>query len=76
MTPAPTSAPGGFELADISVPVLLLHRRQDKFVPFSHGQRPAAQIPGGEAWPADTGGHLTLAAHRAGEVHAWLPEHL
>ena len=26
--------PWGFELADISVPVLLLHGRQDTFVPF------------------------------------------
>ena len=42
--------PWGFELADISVPVLLLHGRQDKFVP-SHmamspptsGQGPAAR---------------------------------
>ena len=66
----------GFELSDISVPVLLLHGRQDKFVPFSHGQWLAAHIPGAEAWLTDTDGHLTLVAHRVGEVHAWLSEHL
>jgi pimeloyl-ACP methyl ester carboxylesterase len=30
--------PWGFELADISVPVMLVHGKQDKFVPIAHGQ--------------------------------------
>jgi pimeloyl-ACP methyl ester carboxylesterase len=67
--------PWGFELADISVPVLL-HGRQDKFVPFGHGQWLAAHIPGAEARLTDNDGHLTLLEHRVGEVHAWLSERL
>jgi pimeloyl-ACP methyl ester carboxylesterase len=68
--------PWGFELADITVPVLLLHGRQDKFVPFGHGQWLATHIPGVEARLLDNDGHLTLAEHRIGEVHAWLSERL
>lgn len=68
--------PWGFELADISVPVLLLHGRQDQFVPFGHGQWLAAHIPGVEARLLDGDGHLTLLEHRVGEVHAWLSERL
>jgi pimeloyl-ACP methyl ester carboxylesterase len=64
--------PWGFEVADISVPVLLLHGRQDKFVPFAHGQWLATHIPGVEARLLDDDGHLTLQEYRVGEVHSWL----
>lgn len=37
--------PWGFDLAGIAVPVLLLHGRQDQFVPVGHGEWPAAHIP-------------------------------
>jgi pimeloyl-ACP methyl ester carboxylesterase len=68
--------PWRFELADITVPVLLLHGRQDKFVPFGHGQWLATHIPGVEARLLDNDGHLTLVEHRIGEVHAWLSQRL
>jgi pimeloyl-ACP methyl ester carboxylesterase len=70
--------PWGFELAGITVPVLLLHGRQDNFVPFGHGQWLAAHIPGVEARLLDNDGHLTLtlAEHRIGDVHAWLSQRL
>src|SRR6201996_5697008 len=68
--------PWGFDLADITVPVLLLHGRQDMFVPCSHGEWLAAHIPGVEARLLDDDGHLTLMKDRVPEVHAWLSEHL
>jgi len=69
-------APWGFELTQISVPVLLLHSRHDQFVPFGHGQWLAAHIPGVEARLLDDDGHLTLLQHRIPEMHAWLSDRL
>ena len=63
--------PWGFEVAQISVPVLLLHGGQDKAVPFSHGQWLASHIPGVEAWFFHDEGHALRENHIA-DVHAWL----
>jgi pimeloyl-ACP methyl ester carboxylesterase len=68
--------PWGFEVGQIRVPVLLMHGRRDKSVPFSHGQWLAAHIPGVEARMFDNEGHGTLRENHIGEVHAWLAEHL
>ena len=68
--------PWGFDVADIALPVLLLHGTDDKFVPFGHGEWLAAHIPGVEARLLDGDGHLTLLENRIPEVHAWLSDRL
>ena len=68
--------PWGFDPASISVPVLLMHGREDQFVPFGHGEWLAARIPGVEARLFDHDGHLTLLSNRVGEVHSWLMRHI
>lgn len=66
--------PWGFELGAIRTQVLLLHGRQDRFVPFTHGEWLARAIPGVEARLTDDDGHLTLTTHHLDEVHDWLLE--
>jgi pimeloyl-ACP methyl ester carboxylesterase len=65
--------PWGFDPAQISVPVLLLHGRRDEAVPFGHAQWLDARIPGVEARFYDHEGH-GLRDNHIGEVHAWLAE--
>lgn len=62
----------GFELASISVPVMIMHGRQDRFVPVAHGEWLAAHVPGVDARILDNDGHLTLLQNRIPEVHSWL----
>jgi pimeloyl-ACP methyl ester carboxylesterase len=69
-------SPWGFSVADITVPVLVMHGREDRFVPFGHGEWLAAHIPGAEARLLDHEGHLTMIGSRLGEAHAWLLSHL
>lgn len=64
----------GFELSSIAVPVQLWHGRNDKFVPFQHGEWLARQIPGVDAQLTDTDGHLTLLS-RLRAIHGWLASH-
>jgi pimeloyl-ACP methyl ester carboxylesterase len=66
----------GFELGSIRTPVLLLHGRQDRFVPVGHGEWLAREIPGIEAKLSDEDGHLSLGQTHLAEVHEWLLERL
>jgi pimeloyl-ACP methyl ester carboxylesterase len=66
--------PFGFLPSDIRVPVLVVHGRQDRFVPVAHGEWLAGAIPGAEAWIEDEEAHFTLLERRVPEVHAWLLE--
>jgi pimeloyl-ACP methyl ester carboxylesterase len=67
--------PWGFELESIRTPVLLHHGRDDRFVPFGHGEWLARHIPGVEAVLTDDDGHLTLIANHLESIHAWLLGH-
>jgi pimeloyl-ACP methyl ester carboxylesterase len=67
--------PWGFDVADIAVPVLVVHGGQDKAVPFSHGKWLAAHIPQVEAWLLDEEDH-GLRERQIASVHAWLADRL
>ncbi|HTU86862.1 MAG TPA: alpha/beta fold hydrolase [Solirubrobacteraceae bacterium] len=69
-------APWGFELESIQTPVLLRHGRQDRFVPFGHGEWLARRIPGVRAELTDDDGHLTQILRHIDDVHAWLLDRL
>lgn len=49
----------------ITVPVLIVHARDDRITPFSTAQFTAETIPGAEFLAFDAGGHLLLGHHTA-----------
>jgi pimeloyl-ACP methyl ester carboxylesterase len=66
--------PWGFEVSAVNVPLQLWHGKQDRFVPFSHGEWLAAQLPRAEAHLDPNGGHLTLVAQYPA-IMEWLSSH-
>jgi pimeloyl-ACP methyl ester carboxylesterase len=50
----------GFDLKQISVPVHIWQGRQDRMVPFEHGQWLAAKVPNAQAHLFATEGHLSI----------------
>ena len=62
----------GFELDAIGIPTLVVHGRQDRFVPLSHGQWLSRAIPGAESWLLRDEAHMSLLSNRIGDVHGWL----
>ncbi len=67
--------PWGFALAQIKIPVMLLHGKQDLFVPHAHGEWLAQHIPNVEAQILPEDGHLSVIVNRIGEIHRWLLRH-
>jgi pimeloyl-ACP methyl ester carboxylesterase len=54
--------PWGFDLAVIEVPVVMWQGREDKMVPFAHGEWLAAHLPGARVRLSDDQGHVSLMA--------------
>jgi len=52
----------GFAVSDIAVPVAVWQGRQDRMVPFAHGEWLAAEIPTAEAHLLEDEGHVSLIA--------------
>jgi pimeloyl-ACP methyl ester carboxylesterase len=64
--------PFGFEIDAITVPTLVVHGRQDRFVPISHGQWLSRAIPGAASWLLEDEAHVSLLTNQVSNVHAWL----
>jgi pimeloyl-ACP methyl ester carboxylesterase len=56
------TASWGFSLRDITIPVAIWQGRQDRMVPFEHGQWLAAEIPDAQAHLFEDEGHLSLTS--------------
>jgi pimeloyl-ACP methyl ester carboxylesterase len=69
-------SPWGFDPGAIEQPVLVLQGREDRMVPFGHGEWLAHAIPRAEPRLLDDEGHLTLFAKATAEVNEWLRERL
>lgn len=67
-----TVTPWGFDPSSIRVPLQIWHGKQDRFVPFSHGQYLASRIPQAEVHLEESEGHISMFVKRIPEVLAWL----
>jgi pimeloyl-ACP methyl ester carboxylesterase len=64
-------APWGFDLTQITAPTLIMHGRDDRMVPSSHGEWIAAHCPAAELRLQPGAGHISVL-DSAPEVLAWL----
>jgi pimeloyl-ACP methyl ester carboxylesterase len=60
--------PWGFSLDSIRVPVSIWQGREDRFVPISHGEWLAQNVPGARSHLLEGEGHISLSRHRYGDV--------
>ena len=61
-------APWGFNPALIGIPVAVWQGRQDRMVPFTHGEWLADQIPTAAARLFEDEGHVSLLTNRLGDI--------
>jgi pimeloyl-ACP methyl ester carboxylesterase len=66
----------GFGLTQIRLPVLVVHGRHDRFVPFPHGEWLAQSIPTAEPMLLEDEGHISLLTNRLDEIEDWLLAHM
>ena len=66
-----TTAPWGFDLADIVAPTLIMHGTDDRMVPSSHGEWLAAHCPAAELRLQRGAGHISVLESAPGAL-AWL----
>jgi pimeloyl-ACP methyl ester carboxylesterase len=64
-------APWGFDPAQVSAPLLLLHGDADRMVPSSHSKWLAAHLPHAELWTRPGDGHISILTS-AGAALDWL----
>lgn len=60
--------PWGFDLGEISCPVLLWQGSEDMMVPVAHGRWLAAAMPGAHAHLEAGEGHLSISIGKIGEM--------
>jgi len=67
------AGPWGFDPAEITVPVLILHGGRDRMVPSSHGEWLARRCPSAELWLRPDDGHITVL-NAGPDALGWLRE--
>jgi pimeloyl-ACP methyl ester carboxylesterase len=53
-------APWGFDPAQVTAPLLLVHGEADRMVPSSHSKWLAARLPHAELWARPDDGHISI----------------
>jgi pimeloyl-ACP methyl ester carboxylesterase len=66
-------APWGFDAAQVTAPVLVVHGQEDRVVPCSHGEWIARHCPTAELWLSPGDGHIS-ALNSATAALEWLRE--
>jgi pimeloyl-ACP methyl ester carboxylesterase len=54
------TSPWGFELSDVTVPVLLVQGGEDRVIPASHARRLLGGLPRAELWMRPRDGHVSI----------------